>query len=72
MMTCARALCGKFGPKRVTTALPAWAQHYIDKSDAARRKPQTAALVAITAETDRVYLDTPGRCAIEPAATDNQ
>jgi hypothetical protein len=38
---------------------------YIDKSDAARRKPQTAALVAITAETDRVYLDTPGRCAIE-------
>ena len=38
---------------------------YIDKSDAARRKPQTAALVTITAETDSVYLDTPGRCAIE-------
>jgi glucose-6-phosphate 1-epimerase len=38
---------------------------YIDKTDAARRKPQTAALVTITAETDRVYLDTPGRCAIE-------
>jgi glucose-6-phosphate 1-epimerase len=38
---------------------------YIDKTDAARRKPQTQALVTITAETDRVYLDTPGRCAIE-------
>jgi glucose-6-phosphate 1-epimerase len=38
---------------------------YIDKTDAARRKPQTAALVTITGETDRVYLDTPGRCAIE-------
>jgi glucose-6-phosphate 1-epimerase len=38
---------------------------YIDKTDAARRKEQTAALVTITAETDRVYLDTPGRCAIE-------
>jgi len=38
---------------------------YIDKTGAARRKPQTAALVTITAETDRVYLDTPGRCAIE-------
>jgi glucose-6-phosphate 1-epimerase len=38
---------------------------YIDKTDAARRKPQTAALVTITAETDRVYLDTPGRYAIE-------
>src|ERR1700737_970076 len=38
---------------------------YIDKSDAARRKPQTAALVTITAETDSVYLDTPGQCAIE-------
>jgi glucose-6-phosphate 1-epimerase len=38
---------------------------YIDKIDAARRKPQTASLVTITAETDRVYLDTPGRCAIE-------
>src|SRR3984893_14371306 len=38
---------------------------YIDKTDAARRKEQTVALVTITAETDRVYLDTPGRCAIE-------
>ena len=38
---------------------------YIDKTDAARRKPQTAALVTINAETDRVYLDTPGRCVIE-------
>src|SRR5271169_5615413 len=38
---------------------------YIDKTEAARRKPQTAALVTITAETDRVYLDTPGRCVIE-------
>ena len=38
---------------------------YIDKTQAARRKPQTAALVTITGETDRVYLDTPGRCAIE-------
>src|SRR6202047_5190752 len=38
---------------------------YIDKSDAARRKPHTAALVAITAETDRVYFDPPGRCAID-------
>ena len=38
---------------------------YIDKTEAARRKPQTAALVTITGETDRVYLDTPGRCAIE-------
>jgi glucose-6-phosphate 1-epimerase len=38
---------------------------YIDKTDAARRKPQTSDLVAITAETDRVYLDTPERCVIE-------
>jgi glucose-6-phosphate 1-epimerase len=38
---------------------------YIDKTDAARRKPQTSELVTITAETDRVYLDTPGRCVIE-------
>jgi glucose-6-phosphate 1-epimerase len=38
---------------------------YIDKTDAARRKPQTVAFVTITAETDSVYLDTPGRCAIE-------
>ena len=38
---------------------------YIDKTDAARRKTQTAELVTITAETDSVYLDTPGRCVIE-------
>jgi glucose-6-phosphate 1-epimerase len=38
---------------------------YIDKTDAARRKPQTAALLTMTAETDSVYLDTPGICAIE-------
>jgi glucose-6-phosphate 1-epimerase len=38
---------------------------YIDKTDAARRKPQTTDIVTITAETDRVYLDTPGRCVIE-------
>jgi glucose-6-phosphate 1-epimerase len=38
---------------------------YIDKTDAARRKPQTTNLVTITAETDRVYLDTPGQCVIE-------
>jgi len=38
---------------------------YIDKTDAARRKPQTTELVTITAETDRVYLDTPGQCVIE-------
>jgi glucose-6-phosphate 1-epimerase len=38
---------------------------YIDKTDAARRKVQTADLVTITAETDRVYLDTPGQCVIE-------
>ena len=38
---------------------------YIDKTDAARRKPKSAVLVTITTETDRVYLDTPGQCAIE-------
>jgi glucose-6-phosphate 1-epimerase len=38
---------------------------YIDKTDMDRRKPQIADLVTITAETDRVYLDTPGRCVIE-------
>jgi glucose-6-phosphate 1-epimerase len=38
---------------------------YIDKTDAARRKPQTAELVTITAETDRVYLDTRARCVID-------
>jgi glucose-6-phosphate 1-epimerase len=38
---------------------------YIDKTDAARRKQQTAGLVTITAETDSVYLDTPGQCSIE-------
>jgi glucose-6-phosphate 1-epimerase len=39
--------------------------NYIDKTDAARRKPQTTDFVTITAETDRVYLSTPGRCVIE-------
>jgi glucose-6-phosphate 1-epimerase len=38
---------------------------YIDKTDAARRKPQTTDLVTITAETDRVYLDTPAQYVIE-------
>jgi len=38
---------------------------YIDKTDVARRKLQTADLVTITAETDRVYLDTPRQCVIE-------
>ena len=38
---------------------------YIDKTDALRRKAQTAALVTVTAETDSVYLDTPGQCALE-------
>jgi D-hexose-6-phosphate mutarotase len=38
---------------------------YIDKTDAARRKLQTAALITITAETDSVYLDTPRQSAIE-------
>ena len=60
------------GQGSAMSSCPPGRSTYIDKSDAARRKPQTAALVAITAETDRVYLDTPGRCAIEPAATDNQ
>ena len=38
---------------------------FIDKTDAARRKLQIADLVTITAETDSVYLDTPGQCVIE-------
>ena len=38
---------------------------YIDQTDAARRKLQTTDLVTITAETDRVYLDTPRQCLIE-------
>jgi glucose-6-phosphate 1-epimerase len=38
---------------------------YIDKTDAARRKRQTAAFITVTAETDSVHLDTPGQCAIE-------
>jgi glucose-6-phosphate 1-epimerase len=38
---------------------------YIDKTDAARRKRQIADLVTITAETDSVYLDTPGQCIID-------
>jgi len=38
---------------------------YVDKTEGARRKQQTAPLVTVRAETDRVYLDTPARCAIE-------
>ena len=38
---------------------------YIDKTNMARRKRQTGALVTVAAETDRVYLDTPRQCAIE-------
>jgi glucose-6-phosphate 1-epimerase len=38
---------------------------YIDKTDAARRKLQTAPPITVTAETDSVYLDTPGQCVIE-------
>jgi glucose-6-phosphate 1-epimerase len=38
---------------------------YIDKTDAASRKLQTADLVTIMGETDRVYLNTPGQCVIE-------
>src|SRR5262249_54312994 len=38
---------------------------YIDKTEGGRREPQTAALVTIGAETDRVYLDTPALCVLE-------
>jgi len=38
---------------------------YIDKTDAARRKAQSADPITITAETDRVYLDTPRQCVVE-------
>jgi glucose-6-phosphate 1-epimerase len=38
---------------------------YIDKTDAARRKSQPADPITITAETDRVYLDTSGQCVVE-------
>jgi glucose-6-phosphate 1-epimerase len=38
---------------------------YVDKTEGARRKQETAPLVTVGAETDRVYLDTPARCAIE-------
>jgi len=31
------------------------------------RKQETAPFVTVGAEDDRVYLDTPGRCAIEDA-----
>ena len=45
---------------------------YIDKTDSARRKPQTAALVTITAETDRkIGLPGPLRAAwSRPKQTD--
>jgi hypothetical protein len=32
-----------------------------DKTGSARRKLQSAAVVTITAETDSIYLDTPGQ-----------
>ncbi len=38
---------------------------YIDKTQASQRERQAAALVSVTAETDRVYLDTPARCVVE-------
>jgi D-hexose-6-phosphate mutarotase len=38
---------------------------YVDKTEGARRKQETAPLITVGAETDRVYLDTPARCAIE-------
>jgi glucose-6-phosphate 1-epimerase len=38
---------------------------YIDKTDAARRKSQSADPITITAETDRVYLGTPRQCVVE-------
>jgi glucose-6-phosphate 1-epimerase len=38
---------------------------FIDKTRAAQRQQQDAPLVTITAETDRVYLNTPEQCAIE-------
>jgi glucose-6-phosphate 1-epimerase len=38
---------------------------YINKTDAARRKSQPADPITITAETDRVYLDTPRQCVVE-------
>jgi glucose-6-phosphate 1-epimerase len=38
---------------------------YIDKTEAGRREQETEPLVTIGAETDRVYLDTPARCAIQ-------
>jgi glucose-6-phosphate 1-epimerase len=38
---------------------------YIDKTDVARRKLQPADPITITAETDRVYLDTPRQCVVE-------
>jgi D-hexose-6-phosphate mutarotase len=38
---------------------------FIDKTSEGRRRQQTAPLVTITAETDRVYPNTPRQCAIE-------
>jgi glucose-6-phosphate 1-epimerase len=38
---------------------------YLDKTQAGRRERETASLVTVGAETDRVYLNTPARCAIE-------
>ena len=38
---------------------------YIDKTQAGRREREAAALITIGAKTDRVYLDTQARCAVE-------
>ncbi len=38
---------------------------YLDKTDSAQRKKQDATPIRITAETDRVYLNTRAACAIE-------
>jgi D-hexose-6-phosphate mutarotase len=40
---------------------------YVGKTEGARRKQETAPLVTVGLETDRVYLDTLARCAIEDA-----
>jgi glucose-6-phosphate 1-epimerase len=38
---------------------------YIDKTSAEQRRQRAAGLLSITAETDRVYLDTPSQCTVE-------
>jgi glucose-6-phosphate 1-epimerase len=42
---------------------------YIDKTDGMKRKVQEAALIEITGETDRVYLDTKATCVIDDPVT---